>query len=72
MIFEANDSLEIIELYPDDKYFPSVLLRVAAEGTVFHLLAGPDHAGTSIRIVTAYRPDPSQWDEAFRVRRDHP
>jgi hypothetical protein len=69
MILQAVDSLEVVEWYPEDKYFPSLLLRCVSGQTIFHLQAGLDVGGNNSRIVTAYRPDPGQWDEGMRVRR---
>lgn len=44
-IIRAADTYEIVEAYPDDKYFPSYLLlgREGADG--FHVLFGADMEG---------------------------
>jgi len=67
-ILSAVDSLEIIEEYPEDKYLPSYLLLGAVRQQPLHLLAAADVAGDIIRIVTAYKPDPREWDGSYRRR----
>jgi Domain of unknown function (DUF4258) len=65
-ILSAVDSLAIIESYPDDKYLPSYL--VASPG--FHVLFAIDAEDDNVRVVTAYRPDPDEWEPPhFRIRR---
>lgn len=60
---------EIIEDYPDDTPFPSRLLLGAPGGRALHVVAA-DEPGTDITyIVTAYYPDPAQWDAGLRRRR---
>ena len=68
-IFGAVDSFEIIEEYPDDKYFPSYLIRAAHREVIFHVQIATDVVLNNIRIVTAYKPDPGKWDPEFRTRR---
>jgi hypothetical protein len=69
LILRAIDSLEIIEEYPDDKYLPSYLLRAEHGGVAFHVQIAADVAEDNVRIVTAYLPDPTRWDEELRRRR---
>jgi len=65
-ILSEVDSYAIIESYPDDKYLPSHL--VAA--TRFHVLFAIDAEGDNVRVVTAYRPDPDEWEPPdYRRRR---
>ena len=57
---------EVIEEYPQDKYGPSVLLfgeTQAGRALHIHLCLPP-----SVKIITAYEPDPDQWDN-YRVRK---
>jgi hypothetical protein len=68
-IVESYLSYEIIEQYPEDKYLPSYLLRSEYQRDIFHILCAVDVEGDSVRIVTAYRPDPEEWDGGFRRRR---
>lgn len=65
-ILSSVDAYAIIESYPDDKYLPSYL--VASSG--FHVLFAIDVEGDNVRVVTAYRPDPDEWEPPdFRLRR---
>lgn len=65
-ILTSVDAYAIIESYPDDKYLPSYL--VASSG--FHVLFAIDVEGDNVRVVTAYRPDPDEWEPPdFRLRR---
>ena len=68
-IVESYLNYEIIEQYPEDKYFPSYLLRSEYQKDIFHILYAVDAEGDNVRNVTAYRPDPEQWDKGFRNRR---
>ncbi len=68
-ILDAVDAFEIVESYPDDKYLPSYLVHGLSGGTVFHVLFAVDVADDSVRIVTAYRPDPRDWKEDLKTRR---
>lgn len=68
-ILDAQDSYEIVEEYPADKYLPSYLLLASAQGRAFHVLVAIDVEGDNIRIVTAYHPDPAQWQPDYRHRR---
>jgi hypothetical protein len=65
-ILNAADAYEIVEAYPDDKYLPSYLV-----GTFdgFHVLFAVDTEEDNVRIVTAYRPDPDEWEPGFMTRR---
>ena len=68
-ILGSTGSFEIIESYPEDKYLPSYLVRAKHEGTVFHVLFATDVEHGSVRIVTAYWPDPGEWEDNLRKRR---
>ncbi|MFQ5646966.1 MAG: DUF4258 domain-containing protein [bacterium] len=68
-LLKAVDSLEIIESYPDDKYFPSYLLFGLANAEVFHVLVGVDLSEKNIRIITAYKPNSAEWSNDLRIRR---
>jgi hypothetical protein len=72
-ILEAIDSYEIVEAYPDDKYLPSYLLLGTTAGAAsFHALFAADIEGDNVRIITAYRPDPNEWESGMRTRRKTP
>jgi hypothetical protein len=53
-----------------DKYLLSFLVRGEAEGCVFHAQIATDTEGENIRVVTMYTPDPCEWDEELRFRRN--
>lgn len=69
MILNAIDTFELIETYPDDKYLPSYLLYGRCEGEEFHVLFAVDVQEQNVRVVTAYRPDKSDWGRDLRWRR---
>ncbi|MGE0276094.1 MAG: DUF4258 domain-containing protein [Nitrospiraceae bacterium] len=69
-IIEAVDSYEIIEAYPKDKYLPSYLLYARAGSITFHVLFAADRRDDNVRVITAYRPQPSQWSNDFKTRRN--
>jgi len=60
-IKEAGKYAEVIENYPDDKYFPScLLLGFTQTGRPLHIqvsLADTDF----VKIITLYEPDEIQW-----------
>ena len=56
MIRSAIETLEIIEMYPQDKYLPSFLVRGESAGSVFHAQIATDVDGENIRIVTSILP----------------
>lgn len=68
-ILESVDTYEIIESYPADKYLPSYLILARHSGEAFHVLFAVDVAGDNVRIVTAYRPNPDEWQPDLRTRR---
>lgn len=68
-ILGSIDSYEIVEEYPEDKYLPSYLIYAKYQETVFHLLVAADVENDNVRMVTAYRPDPEEWDAGLKQRR---
>jgi hypothetical protein len=64
-ILNAVETYQMIEAYPDDKYLPSYL--VGTRG--FHVLFATDTEEDNVRIVTAYRPDPGEWEPSLMTRR---
>jgi len=68
-IIAAVENYEIVEEYPDDKYFPSYLLLGRRGEEVFHALFGTDVDGQNVRVVTAYYPSPDEWEEDLKTRR---
>lgn len=54
---------EIIEDYPDDYPYPSGLIL----GNGLHVVAGVGEG--RLWLITAYRPDPDQWQADLKTRR---
>lgn len=67
-LIAAVDQYEVIECYPEDKYLPSYLVLAQTGHDVFHILFACDVDGGNVRVVTAYRPNPSEWDQDLRRR----
>lgn len=66
-IREAMQGGEIIEDYPQDKYGPSCLvLGFTRAGRCLHIQC--TYPVRTIKVITAYEPDPAEWD-GFRIRR---
>lgn len=63
------ESYEIIESYPDDKYLPSYLVWARSGDTIIHVLFAVDIDANHVRVVTAYRPDPSEWSGNMKRRK---
>lgn len=70
-IIGAVDTFELIESYPDDKYYPSYLLLGRSGADAFHVLFGVDVAGHNVRVVTAYRPSRDEWSDDLKTRRSN-
>ena len=71
-ILDAVDSYEIVESYPGDKYLPSYLVLAQRPGDAIHVLFAADLEGNNVRVVTAYRPSPDEWDDDLKTRRSRP
>jgi uncharacterized protein DUF4258 len=68
-IIQSADTYEIVEAYPEDKYFPSYLLLGRAGNDAFHVLFGADVEGQNVRIITAYYPSSDEWEMDLKTRR---
>ena len=68
-IIAAAESYEIVEAYPDDKYFPSYLLLGRRGAEAFHTLFGTDVDGQNVRVITAYYPNLEEWEADLKTRR---
>lgn len=65
---EAIADGEVIEVYPEDKYGPSCLIfGMTRGGRPIHVQCS-DPSRPTVKIVTAYEPDPAIWIE-FKMRR---
>jgi len=71
-ILESVAEYEVIEAYPEDKYLPSYLVYSRFQGVVLHVLFAADVPGDNVRVITAYRPNPSQWEADLKTRRRSP
>ncbi len=60
---------EVVEDYPDDKYGPSCLVfgRTANHRTLHVQCTYPSRP--LVKVVTAYEPDPVEWDETLKRRK---
>jgi hypothetical protein len=59
---------EVIEDYPHDKYGPSCLVcGTAKSGRVLHIQC-THPSRPLVKVVTAYEPDPAEWDKTFKQR----
>lgn len=59
---------EIIENYPDDYPYPSCLILSANIGGLpLHIVCGV--TDTELWIITAYRPNLTEWEPDFKTRK---
>ncbi len=58
----------IIEEYPDDRPLPSCLIYGVAKSRRLHTVVGC--GDQSISIITAYDPDPDEWETDFITRKE--
>lgn len=68
-ILAVVDIYDLVEAYPADKYLPSYLVLARWDSDCFHLLCAADVEGNNVRMITAYRPDPEEWEENLTKRR---
>jgi hypothetical protein len=68
-VFEAIQAGEVIESYPEDQPYPSVLIlgRTLA-GRALHVVCAYDEEDDLAVVITVYEPDPARWID-FRRRR---
>ncbi len=59
----------IVETYEHDTPLPSCLcLFGEASEAPIHVVVALDRPNRHVRVVTVYKPDPTQWDPTFRRR----
>jgi len=59
-----------IKEYRDDTPYPSRLVLGWCGSRPLHVVAADDLQTGATIIITTYEPDPSQWDNTFRFRRE--
>ena len=68
-IKEVIKNGEIIEEYPDDYPHPSCLIfGMTINGRKIHVVVGIGE--NKLWLITAYEPDPLQWDETLKNRKE--
>jgi len=69
-VSEALSACEVIEEYPDDTPYPSVLvLGQTQHGRPVHAVCAYVLENQTMVIVTVYEPDPDRWDDRRRRKR---
>jgi len=69
-VYEAAAGCSIVEEYPEDRPYPSVLvLGRTQEGRPVHVVCAYVPEEDQLIVITVYEPDPNRWDEDFRQRR---
>ena len=67
-VLQAIHSGEIIEDYPDDYPYPSCLLiGTDTSGNALHVCCG--RGPGEIWMITAYHPDPDEWETDLKTRK---
>lgn len=66
-VYESVQTAEIIEMYPEDTPFPSVLIYgTTIAHRPLHAVCAYDDEQDQIIVVTVYQPDPARWEEYRR------
>lgn len=60
---------ETIEQYDDDKPYPSRVILGVVQGRPIHVVAAWNDDDEEWIVITVYEPDPVEWDEEFKRRR---
>ncbi len=68
-IIESLKFGEVIEEYPKDSPYPSQLILGWSGERPIHVVVANSETNTAI-IITVYEPDPNQWDDSFKYRRN--
>ncbi len=67
-VIQAINSGEIIEQYPDDYPYPSCLLLGNTDtGAALHVVCGL--GDSEVWMITAYHPDPEEWEADLKTRK---
>ena len=69
-LYEAICTGEVIETYPNDTPYPSVLLFGTTHvNRPLHTVCAYDSEADRVVIVTVYQPDPRRWENYRRRKR---
>ncbi len=69
-LYEAVCAAEVVETYPEDRPFPSVLIYGSTGANrPFHAVFAYDAEDDRAVVITVYQPDPAQWEDYRRRRR---
>lgn len=60
---------EIIEPYPDDIPYPSLLLLGFQEEQPVHVVVAQEPGSGLCHVITVYYPDSAIWENNFKTRR---
>ncbi len=60
---------ELVEDYPDDMPYPSQLILGWRDARPVHVVLAHNHDDDETIVITAYEPDPDQWNAGFKRRR---
>jgi len=69
-VYEAICRGEVIETYPDDTPYPSVLiLGMTDANRPLHVVCAYDKGDDRGVVVTVYQPDPERWEDNRRRKK---
>ena len=68
-IEQVVESGEVIEDYPDDEPFPSRLILGVPQNRPLHVVAADETDSDITHVITAYQPNPGQWEDDFKRRK---
>jgi hypothetical protein len=69
-VYEAICRSEVIETYPDDTPYPSVLIFGMTDANrPLHVVCAYDKGDDRVVVVTVYQPDPDRWEDNRRRKR---
>ena len=69
-VYEAVCNGEVIEEYPEDKPYPSVLILGRTKvGRILHVVCAYNEKETLTIVITAYQPDSELWIDYRRRKK---
>ncbi|MBI2422566.1 MAG: DUF4258 domain-containing protein [Candidatus Hydrogenedentes bacterium] len=69
-VLQAMLTGEVIEVYAEDRPYPSCLILSRATQPL-HVVAAVDPQALQTHIITAYRPDAAHFHDDWKTRRKH-